>query len=160
MKKVKEGGHRLFENDPETAWIVSEMPLELKRDRLTAVHRYSGKFDDWMPRNYELGRAEVRQINDRLGSQVVAETGFRRGNVHRFAEAQLGTLTLLRAEIHPGIILGHKHIPVRSITWRIWPTRGSTRSSIRQSSTTCQQNGRRRGPLILTLRPGYQSLPT
>ena len=54
MKIIKHGGHRLFENDPETARVVSEMLLELERDGMDAVRRYSREFDDWDPESFEL----------------------------------------------------------------------------------------------------------
>ena len=49
MKVIKHGGHRLFENDPETARVVSEMLLDLERDGMDAVRKYSQQFDDWDP---------------------------------------------------------------------------------------------------------------
>ncbi len=59
MKILKEGGHRLFERDPETARIVSEMLLDLEKNGLEAVRRYSAKFDDWNPPSFELSEAQV-----------------------------------------------------------------------------------------------------
>jgi len=47
MKIIKDGNHRLFENDPETARIVSEMLLDLEKHGMDAIRRYSEKFDDW-----------------------------------------------------------------------------------------------------------------
>ncbi len=43
---------------------------DLERDHLTAVLPHSGEFDDWMARNYELSRAEDRQINKVLHPPV------------------------------------------------------------------------------------------
>jgi len=134
MKTVKEGGHRLFENDPETARTVSDMLRELERDGLAAVRRYSEKFDHWTPESFELGPAEIRRIIDRLDPQVVADTRYCQGNVRRFAEAQLGTLAPLETEIRPGVTLGHRHIPVRSVGSYIpggrYPMFGSAQMSI------------------------------
>ena len=47
MKLIKQGGHRLFENDPETARIVSEMLLDLERNRMDALRKYSERLDGW-----------------------------------------------------------------------------------------------------------------
>ena len=61
MKTFKEGGHRLFERDPETARIVSEMLLDLEKNGLDAVRKYSTKFDDWNPPSFELSEAQVAE---------------------------------------------------------------------------------------------------
>ena len=60
MKIIKDGGHRLFENDPETAKLVSEMLLDLEKHGMDAVRRYSEKFDDWTPKNFELTAQEIK----------------------------------------------------------------------------------------------------
>jgi sulfopropanediol 3-dehydrogenase len=134
MKKIKEGGHRLFENDPETARVVSEMLLELERGGLDAVRRYSEKFDQWSPASFELGPAEIGRIIGRLEPQVVADTRYCQGNVRRFAEAQRSTLAPLETEIRPGVVLGHRHIPVGSVGSYIpggrYPMFGSAQMSI------------------------------
>jgi sulfopropanediol 3-dehydrogenase len=59
MKVIKNGGHRLFEKDPETVRIVSEMLLNLERHGMDAVRRYSQKFDDLNPASFELSGSEV-----------------------------------------------------------------------------------------------------
>jgi len=134
MKIIKPGGHRLFENDPETARVVSEMLLEVERHGMDAVRRFSQKFDDWAPPKFELTEAEVRKIQASLPEQLVRDTDYCQGNVRRFAREQLGTLRPLEVEIRPGVILGHKHIPVNSVGSYIpggrYPMFGSAQMSI------------------------------
>src|SRR6266567_6456304 len=134
MKLIKPGCHRLFEKDPETARIVSEMLLELERNGIDAVRRYSQKFDDWSPRSFELTEDRINQIISSLPEQLLRDTDYCQGNVRRFAEAQLKTLLSLEIEIRPGVILGHKHIPVNSVGSYIpggrYPMFGSAQMSI------------------------------
>ena len=59
MKVIKNGGHRLFENDQETAKVVSEMLIDLERGGMDAVRKYSQRFDDWNPDRFELDDREV-----------------------------------------------------------------------------------------------------
>ena len=59
MKIIKNGGHRLFESDEETARIVSGMLKELERDGMDAVRRFSEKFDGWSPASFELDAAQI-----------------------------------------------------------------------------------------------------
>src|SRR5436309_10559065 len=106
MKLIKPGCHRLFEKDPETARIVSEMLLELEGNGMDAVRRYSQKFDDWSPPSFELTEGRISQIISSLPEQLLRDTDYCQANVRRFAQAQLKTLLPLEIEIRPGVILG------------------------------------------------------
>lgn len=134
MKVIKNGGHRLFESDQETARVVSQMLLELERDKMDAVRRYSEKFDAWNPASYELTRAQLDEATDKLDRQVIEDTAFCQGNVRTFARAQLATMRPLETEVRPGVILGHKHIPVNRVGSYIpggrYPMFGSAQMSI------------------------------
>ena len=132
--EVKSGGHRLFENDPETARVVSEMLADLEKNGLAAVRRYSEKFDRWSPPRFELSAAEIAEATAQLDAPVVSDTAYCQGNVRAFAEAQRRTLLPLETEIRPGVTLGHRHIPVASVGSYIpggrYPLFGSAQMSI------------------------------
>jgi sulfopropanediol 3-dehydrogenase len=134
MRMFKEGGHHLFESDPETAGVVSEMLLDLEKNGMDAVRKYSRRFDDWAPEAFELSASEIEEAIGRLDPHVIEDTDFCQGNVRRFAEAQLATLQPLEVEIRPGVVLGHKHIPVKSVGTYIpggrYPMFGSAQMSI------------------------------
>ena len=59
MQVYKEGGHRLFETDPECSAIVSKMLAHLEKAGMDAVREYSQKFDDWCPADFELSPEQV-----------------------------------------------------------------------------------------------------
>jgi sulfopropanediol 3-dehydrogenase len=134
MKIIKQGGHRLFENDPETSRVVSEMLSDLERNGMDAVRKYSGRFDGWNPSSFELNEVQIREAIGSLPEQVVRDTDYCQDNVRRFAQAQLETLKPLEVELRPGVILGHKHIPVRAVGSYIpggrYPMFGSAQMSI------------------------------
>jgi sulfopropanediol 3-dehydrogenase len=134
MKTIKSGGHRLFESDPETVRIVSEMLLSIERSGMEAVRRYSQRFDDWSPESFELSGAEIDRVIDGVPRQLIDDTDFCQANVRHFAQAQLETMQPLEVAIRPGVILGHKHIPVRSVGSYIpggrYPMFGSAQMSI------------------------------
>ena len=134
MKIIKPGKRRLFEGDPETARVVSEMLRELERDGMAAVRRYSEKFDGWAPDNFELSAQQIASIANSLPEQLKRDTEYCQGNVRRFAQAQLQTLRPLEVEIRPGVWLGHKHIPVNAVGSYIpggrYPMFGSAQMSI------------------------------
>jgi len=134
MKVIKKGGHRLFEEDKETAQIVSEMLKDLKKNGMDAVRKYSQKFDDWNPKSFELNEKEIEEAIAKLREQAIKDTDFCQQNVRNFAKAQLETLRPLEIEIRPGVILGHKHVPVNSVGSYIpggrYPMFGSAQMSI------------------------------
>ena len=134
MMILKNGGHRLFENDPETAGVVSGMLSDLEKGGMDAVRKFSEKFDDWKPGNFELTSSEIQEALDRVSDEVKEDTAFCQANVRRFDEAQRETLLPLEVEIRPGVTLGHRHIPVRAVGSYIpggrYPMFGSAQMSI------------------------------
>ena len=134
MQTLKEGGHRLFESDPETAKIVAEMLADLEKNGLDAVRKYSRRFDEWDPPEFELSERQIADAIGRLDEQIIADTDFCQANVRRFAQAQLKTLLPLEMETRPGVVLGHKLIPVQSVGSYVpggrYPMFGSAQMSI------------------------------
>ena len=134
MILVKPGAHRLFESDPETSRVVSDMLRDLEQNRMDAVRGYSAKFDDWNPDSFELSEREIADAISSLSEQAIADTDYCQSNVRAFAQAQLETLRPLETEIRPGVTLGHKHIPVNSVGSYIpggrYPMFGSAQMSI------------------------------
>jgi sulfopropanediol 3-dehydrogenase len=134
MQVFKEGGHRLFQSDPECTGIVSRMLADLEKRCMDAVREYSKKFDDWSPTDFELSPAQVEAAIATLDPRVIADTDFCQANVRAFAQAQLGTLHPLEVETRPGIILGHKHVPIDSVGCYIpggrYPMFGSAQMTI------------------------------
>lgn len=134
MKIYKDGQHRLFENDAETAAVVSRMLLDLEKNRMDAVRRYSRQFDDWDPPTFRLSQQQIEEAIQQLPEQAIRDTDFCQSNVRAFAQAQLATLLPLEVETRPGVILGHRHIPVNSVGSYIpggrYPMFGSAQMSI------------------------------
>ena len=131
---MKEGGHCLFEEDLETSQYVSEMLRELRKNGMDAVRKYSWKFDQWDPPSFELSEQQIDEAIAECDDQLVEDTDFCQANVRAFAEAQLATMKSLEIEIRPGVILGHKHIPVNCVGSYVpggrYPMFGSAQMSI------------------------------
>ena len=134
MRIIKEGGHRLFEEDEETTRYVSEMLRKLRQEGMTAVREYSRAFDQWAPDDFELSKAQIEEAIGQCSERLIQDTDYCQGNVRAFARAQLETLRPLEVEIRPGVILGHKHIPVRCVGSYVpggrYPMFGSAQMSI------------------------------
>jgi sulfopropanediol 3-dehydrogenase len=134
MQTFKPGTHRLFENDPETAQVVSAMLSDLEKHGMDAVRRYSRQFDGWDPPSFELSATQISCATERLSAQAVQDTAYCQDNVRRFAQAQFATMQPLEIELRPGVILGHTHIPVNTVGSYIpggrYPLFGSAQMSI------------------------------
>src|SRR5271157_1852501 len=102
MQVFKEGGHRLFQSDPECAEIVSKMLADLEQHGMDAVRQYSKKFDDWTPADFELTPARVEAATASVDPRVIEDTDFCQANVRAFARAQMSTLHPLEVETRPG----------------------------------------------------------
>jgi sulfopropanediol 3-dehydrogenase len=109
---VKEGKRRLFEEDRQTSKIVSDMLFDIQKNGMDAVRRYSKRFDEWDPPSFELNEMQIQNAIAQLPDQVIRDTDYCQQNVREFAIAQLETLQPLEIETKPGIVLGHRHIPV------------------------------------------------
>lgn len=134
MEVVKEGGHRLFEEDEQTSARVREMLRQLKTEGMDAVRKFSNEFDGWNPPSFELSESEIQRAINKCSDQLIKDTDYCQQNVRRFAQAQLATMHPLEREISPGVILGHKHIPVTCVgsyvPGGIYPMFGSAQMSI------------------------------
>ena len=134
MVTLKAGGHRTFEHDDQTAAVVSRMLLDLEHNGMDAVRSYSRSLDQWDPPSFELDAREIQQAIERCDDQLRADTRFCQDNVRSFAKAQLATMHELEVETMPGVVLGHKHIPVASVGSYIpggrYPMFGSAQMSI------------------------------
>jgi len=115
MKILKPGKHRLFEHDLETAKIVSEMLSDLEKNGMDAVRKYSRQFDDWAPATFQMTDGEIAEAIVQVSPQAIRDTDYCQGNVRNFARAQRATMQDLEVETRPGVILGHRHIPVNAI---------------------------------------------
>jgi sulfopropanediol 3-dehydrogenase len=134
MKVIKAGGHRLFEHDAETAATVSSMLLDLEKNGMDAVRKYSQKFDDWNPNSFLLDSKQIESAIAEVPEVAIEDTDYCQQNVRVFAEAQLKTLLPLEINIRPGVTLGHRHVPVNSVGSYIpggrYPMFGSAQMSI------------------------------
>ena len=80
-----------------------------------AVRELSIKFDNWHRKDYRLTDEEIRDCLGQLSKQALEDIKFAQNQVRNFAEKQKECLTDLEVETRPGIILGHKNIPVGSV---------------------------------------------
>src|SRR5216684_41034 len=86
--------------------------VEARRDQ--AVRELSQKFDQWSPENFRLSEQEIERAIAKVGKRDLDDIRFAQAQVRNFAEQQKATLRDLEVETLPGVVLGHRHIPVNS----------------------------------------------
>src|SRR5580700_2467843 len=81
----------------------------------TAVRELSQKFDNWAPDNFRLSEQEVERAIGQVAKRDLDDIRYAEAQVRNFAAKQKETLKDLEVETLPGVVLGHRHIPVNSI---------------------------------------------
>ncbi len=79
-----------------------------------AVHELSVKFDNWDRKDYRLSKAEIQDCIDQLSKQDFKDIEFAQTQVRNFARIQRESIKDVEVETLPGVVLGHKNLPVNS----------------------------------------------
>src|SRR6201991_3014734 len=79
-----------------------------------AVRKLSQQFDNWSPDSFKLSRQQIEEVINSLPKQVVNDIKFAQKQIRFFAQQQRASILDIEVETLPGIILGHKNIPVNS----------------------------------------------
>ncbi|WP_050463460.1 histidinol dehydrogenase [Herbaspirillum autotrophicum] len=80
-----------------------------------AVREFSQRFDDWNPASFRLSQADIDACIATLSPQVIRDIEFAQEQIRHFAQIQKDALRDVEVETLPGVILGHKNIPVDSV---------------------------------------------
>ena len=94
---------------------VSEMLRDIERGGIDSVRRWSAELDDWSPKSFVVSSDEIARATSQLDDELKGHIEFAQDQVRRFAQAQRDTMHELRVELAPGVVLGHRHIPVASV---------------------------------------------
>ncbi len=101
--------------DQKVQAAVKNILDDIRQRGDAAVRAYSEHFDDWSPEGFRLSRSEIEDLIAGLPAQTVEDIKFAQAQVRRFAEEQREALQDLEIETLPGVVLGHKNIPINSV---------------------------------------------
>ena len=101
--------------DAKVRKIVESTLAEIEQGGDKAVRDLSEKFDNYRPVNFRLSLAEIKALISELSDEEVADIKFAQEQVRNFAKAQRDSMLDIEVETLPGVILGHKNIPVQSV---------------------------------------------
>ena len=80
-----------------------------------AVREYSRRFDQWDPADFRLSQAEIEAARRQLSSREIDDIVFAQAQIRNFARVQRDSLRDVEVETLPGVVLGHRHIPVNAV---------------------------------------------
>ena len=87
--------------------------IEVRGDK--AVRELSEKFDNWNPSNFRLTETEIESAMSKVRKRDLDDIRFAQEQVRNFAQHQKAALKDIEVETVPGVVLGHKNIPVNSV---------------------------------------------
>ena len=114
LKRGKDAGERA-EADARVRETVEEILGDIERNGDAAVRRLSEKFDEWSPASFRLTEPEIEAAMSRVAARDLEDIRFAQAQVRNFAEHQRAALQDVEVETMPGVILGHRNIPVGSV---------------------------------------------
>ncbi len=103
------------EDDAKTAAVVAATLKDIEERGDAAVHDLAVKFDNYDRETYRLSEAEIETIIAKVTDGEMADIMFAQEQVRNFAQAQRDSMLDIEVETLPGVILGHKNIPVQSV---------------------------------------------
>jgi len=118
-----------------------------------AVRELSVKFDGWDREDYRLTKAEIQGCIDTLSKQDLKDIEFAQAQVRNFAQIQRGSITDVEVETLPGVVLGHKNIPVNSAGCYVPGGKYPLLASAHMSVITAKVAG---VPRVITCAPPFQ----
>jgi sulfopropanediol 3-dehydrogenase len=121
-----------------------------------AVREYSEKFDKWAPTTFRLSDEEIAACVASLSEQEIGDIKFAQAQVRRFAEAQKASMHDVEIETLPGIILGHRNIPVNSVACYIPGGKYPLLASAHMSVLTAKVAGVKR---VVAMAPPFDGKP-
>ncbi len=101
--------------DAKVRGIVEDILGKIEAEGDAAIREYSEQFDKWSPPNFRLSREQIDACYEELDQQVIDDIRFAQEQVRNFAQIQRNSMKDVEEETLPGVVLGHKHIPMNSV---------------------------------------------
>ena len=155
LKKGKTAADKALD-DAQVSEVVKNT-LKVIEDRGdAAVREFSEKFDNYSPKSYKLSSAEIDSLIASVSDRDMKDIKFAQEQVRNFAQAQRDSMQDIEVETMPGVILGHKNIPVQSVGCYVpagkFPMVASAHMSVVTASVA-------KVPRIVACTPPYQGQP-
>ena len=147
---------RIADIDAEVRATVESIIADVAARGDAAVHDYARKFDGLDRADFRLSEREIEVCYDRLSRDDIADITFAQVQVRNFAQKQRACLIDLEVETLPGVVLGHKNIPVDSVGCYVPGGKYPLLASAHMSVITARVAGCRR---VITCAPPFEGKP-
>jgi len=144
------------EDDAKTRAIVEATLKDIEQNGDAAVRALSEKFDGYSPASYRLSAEEIDALIAELTPRELEDIKFAQEQVVAFAQAQRDFMLDIEVETMPGVILGHKNIPVQSVGCYVPGGKFPMVASAHMSVATAKVAG---VPRIVACTPPWQGKP-
>lgn len=121
-----------------------------------AVRALSERFDKWAPATFRLSAAEIERCVAALPKRAIEDIKFAQAQIRNFAQVQRDSMRDVETETLPGIVLGHRHIPVNTVGCYVPGGKYPLIASAHMSVVTARVAGVKR---VIACAPPYQGAP-
>ncbi|MER8808191.1 histidinol dehydrogenase [Mesorhizobium australicum] len=121
-----------------------------------AVRNYSETFDKWTPDSFRLSQAEIDECIAAVAPRDLEDIRFAQAQIRRFAEIQKDALRDVEVETLPGVVLGHKNIPMNSVGCYVPGGKYPLVASAHMSVVTAKVAGVKR---VIAMTPPFHGKP-
>lgn len=139
--------------DLKVRQIVEGLLADIEKRGDEAVREMSIKFDKWDRNDYRLTDKEIKDCMAQLRPRDIDDIKFAQDQVRNFAECQKASMRDIEVETMPGVILGHKNIPVNSVGCYVPGGKYPLLASAHMSVITAKVAG---VPRIITCAPPFE----
>jgi sulfopropanediol 3-dehydrogenase len=136
--------------------IVEATLADIEQRGDAAVRDLSVKFDGWDREDYRLSQSEIDACVESLSPQERSDIEFAQTQVRNFAQIQRASMTDVEVETLPGVVLGHKNIPLNSAGCYVPGGKYPLLASAHMSVITAKVAGVKR---VITCAPPFQGKP-
>ena len=143
-------------SDSQVRHTVEAILGDIAEHGEAAMRQYSEKFDKWSPASFRLSEREIDDCVRALPRQVVDDIKFAQTQIRNFALIQRAALQDVEVETLPGVVLGHKNIPVNSVGCYVPGGRYPMVASAHMSVVTAKAAGVKR---IMAAAPPFEGAP-
>ena len=113
LKRGKDAQGRA-DDDAQVRSTVEAILKDVQARGDEAVREYSRKFDGWDPASFTLSQADIEAAVRKLSAREVEDIRFAQKQIRNFAQIQRDSMRDVEVETMPGVVLGHRHIPVNA----------------------------------------------
>ena len=155
LKRGKDAQGRA-DDDAQVRATVEGILKDIEQRGDAAVRDYSRKFDGWDPASFVLSQRQIEAAVGQLSAREIEDIRFAQTQIRNFAQIQRDSMRDVEVETLPGVVLGHRHIPVNAAGCYVPGGKYPLIASAHMSVLTAKVAG---VPRVVATAPPYQGAP-